>query len=109
MNDSKYTFMPLEEIKETAKLYRDLDTETEMQMRNGMTEEVHENYWIINYFSFYNYPSGELPDEQLDEMAELCSDHYGIPKEELLESFRRVNSWEFYDEDFKSKCIQQKL
>jgi hypothetical protein len=114
MASLEYTF-PLE--ANTVRLAHDyikLDGLWQMQARNGMPTLVCEDFWIMK--AFMNHNDSRVADNeelleptpsQLDEIAKLCSEHYGRPVGRLKDSYQKVHNMDFYDPQLKERILRE--
>jgi hypothetical protein len=109
MEENGLTFPEYGSVEKLVKEYIKYDSRIQMQMRNGMSEEIYLSCSLINEFLTANQKLVErdglerLKDESLERAAEICSKHYGKDKAHLIESFRRVTGLEFYDPERRAE------
>jgi len=104
-------FPDMDGIEQCVDTYLEQDVVDATMAANGMPRSIFLNYHIINFFLRANPQVNSVLDitpEVLAHAAALCSDHFGIPREELISSYERVTAKEWYDHKLREELELKK-
>jgi hypothetical protein len=113
MNQPEYFFTPREVMINLAHDYMGIDERWKMQLKNGMSEEMCEDFWLMQQFMNENdsfIGDGKvIPKfpECLEEVAQLCLKHYSLPADRLKNSYQRIFNMEFYNPEARKRILEE--